>query len=124
MNYYNKYCKYKTKYLQLKYNNNQYGGVNDNDPPILHTPIQSNTETQSYAQEQDKQIEEYEEKEENGRDASYKELEEAYELLNQKRWKEKDEHNKTIVDYATRCNILIDELRILRKQKNETSENI
>jgi DNA repair exonuclease SbcCD ATPase subunit len=43
MNYYNKYCKYKTKYLQLKYNNNQYGGVN--------------TETQPNAQELDKQIE-------------------------------------------------------------------
>ena len=73
---------------------------------------------------QDKQIEEYEEKEEKGRDASYKELEEAYELLNQKRWKEKDEHNKTIVEYATRCNILIDELRILRKQKNLSTDNI
>jgi hypothetical protein len=73
---------------------------------------------------QDKQIEEYEEKEENDRDANYKELEEAYELLNQKRWKEKDEHNKTIIDYATRVNELIDELRILRKQKNEIPENI
>ena len=27
MDYYNKYCKYKTKYLNLKYNNYQYGGV-------------------------------------------------------------------------------------------------
>jgi hypothetical protein len=26
MDYHNKYIKYKTKYLQLKYNNNQYGG--------------------------------------------------------------------------------------------------
>ena len=27
MDYYNKYIKYKTKYLELKYDNNQYGGV-------------------------------------------------------------------------------------------------
>ena len=26
MDYYNKYVKYKTKYLNLKYDNNQYGG--------------------------------------------------------------------------------------------------
>jgi hypothetical protein len=73
---------------------------------------------------QDKQIEEYEEKEEKGRDASYKELQEAYELSNHKRWKEQDEHNKIITEYAKRVNELIDELRILRKQKNETPENI
>jgi hypothetical protein len=28
MDYYNKYLKYKTKYLNLKYDNNQYGGEN------------------------------------------------------------------------------------------------
>jgi hypothetical protein len=51
MDYYNKYYKYKTKYLQLKYNNNQYGGVSKDD-------IQSHTETLISEQELLRQLQE------------------------------------------------------------------
>jgi hypothetical protein len=37
MDYYNKYLKYKTKYLNLKYNNHQYGGGADDIAQILES---------------------------------------------------------------------------------------
>ncbi len=73
---------------------------------------------------QDKQIEEYEEKEENKRDISYEELQEEYEQLKNKMQIEKDENNKILKSYMISMNLMIDEIRELRKQKNETLENI
>lgn len=73
---------------------------------------------------QDKQIEEHEEKEESDKDMNYKELEEAYELLNQKRWQEQDLHREIVLNFTIRINEYIDELRILRRQKNATPDNI
>jgi hypothetical protein len=81
---------------------------------------------------QDKKIEEDEEndsddielKEEQKWEDEYYELEEEHEKLLQQLKTEKAEHNKTILDYAERCNILIDEVRELRKLKKETTDNI